>query len=136
MSRSALSRVTAAVVAASLGLALTACATQEDLDPSGGAQGGTVNTGGNAGSAGASTSGGTNLGPSSRVLADQIAERAEAILALEGPHVPGLTIREIPVDLLTASASGSTRTSRSPRRCCRRLGSPRCVACRSTVCET
>jgi K+-transporting ATPase ATPase C chain len=54
----------------------------------------------------ASTSSGSNLGPSSPALAEQIAERASSILALEGPYNPGLTVRDIPVDLLTASASG------------------------------
>jgi K+-transporting ATPase ATPase C chain len=54
----------------------------------------------------ASASGGSNLGPSSSELADLIEERAVAILALEGPYVPGLTVAKIPVDLLTASASG------------------------------
>jgi K+-transporting ATPase ATPase C chain len=54
----------------------------------------------------ASTSSGSNLGPLSQDLSDQIAERAQAILELEGPYRPGLTIADIPVDLLTASASG------------------------------
>jgi potassium-transporting ATPase KdpC subunit len=54
----------------------------------------------------ASTSSGSNLGPTSRDLADQIVQRVKAILALEGPYNPGLTATDIPVDLLTASASG------------------------------
>ncbi|HEU4354377.1 MAG TPA: potassium-transporting ATPase subunit KdpC [Actinomycetota bacterium] len=54
----------------------------------------------------ASTSSGSNLGPSSQMLADLIEERARAILELEGPYDPGLTVADIPVDLLTASASG------------------------------
>jgi K+-transporting ATPase ATPase C chain len=54
----------------------------------------------------ASTSSGSNLGPNSQELADLIAERAEAILALEAPYVDGLVVANIPVDLLTASASG------------------------------
>jgi K+-transporting ATPase ATPase C chain len=54
----------------------------------------------------ASTSSGSNLGPTSQALADAIGERAQAILELEGPYNPGLTIADIPVDLLTASASG------------------------------
>jgi len=54
----------------------------------------------------ASTSGGSNLGPSSSELTDQIEQRAAAIFALEGPYVPNLTIAQIPADLLTASASG------------------------------
>ena len=54
----------------------------------------------------ASTSSGSNLGPHSQDLADLIAERADAILALEGPYVDGLRIADIPVDLLAASASG------------------------------
>lgn len=54
----------------------------------------------------ASASGGSNLGPTSAQLATDIQTRAQAILALEGPYVPGLTIRSIPIELLTASASG------------------------------
>ncbi|HYU93524.1 MAG TPA: potassium-transporting ATPase subunit KdpC [Actinomycetota bacterium] len=54
----------------------------------------------------ASTSSGSNLGPLSRDLADEIRKRVEAILKLDGPYHPGLTAAEIPVDLLTASASG------------------------------
>jgi potassium-transporting ATPase KdpC subunit len=54
----------------------------------------------------ASTSSGSNLGPRSRTLADQVRTRAAAILELEGPYHPGLTVSRIPVDLLTASASG------------------------------
>jgi K+-transporting ATPase ATPase C chain len=54
----------------------------------------------------ASTSSGSNLGPTSQALSDLIAERAQAILDLEGPYNPGLSIADIPVDLLTASASG------------------------------
>ena len=54
----------------------------------------------------ASTSSGSNLGPNSQDLSDLIAERAAAILALEGPYNPDLTVGAIPVELLTASASG------------------------------
>jgi K+-transporting ATPase ATPase C chain len=54
----------------------------------------------------ASTSSGSNLGPSSRDLADLVEERAQAVLDLEGPYTPGLAVADIPVDLLTASASG------------------------------
>jgi K+-transporting ATPase ATPase C chain len=54
----------------------------------------------------ASTSGGSNLGPRSQQLADDIAARGAAIVALESPYSPGLTVADIPADLLTASASG------------------------------
>jgi K+-transporting ATPase ATPase C chain len=54
----------------------------------------------------ASTSSGSNLGPTSQDLADQISERADQIIALEGTYNPGLTVATIPVDLLTASGSG------------------------------
>jgi potassium-transporting ATPase KdpC subunit len=54
----------------------------------------------------ASTSSGSNLGPNSSELESAIAERAKAILALEGPYNPDLTVAAIPIDLLTASASG------------------------------
>lgn len=54
----------------------------------------------------AAASSGSNLGPTSRELADLIRGRASAILELESPYTPGLTAAAIPVDLLTASASG------------------------------
>lgn len=54
----------------------------------------------------ASTSSGSNLGPTSQALADLIEERAQAILDLETPYNPGVVVADIPVDLLTASASG------------------------------
>jgi potassium-transporting ATPase KdpC subunit len=54
----------------------------------------------------ASTSSGSNLGPNSQELSDLFVERAEAILKLEGPYTPDLTVADIPIDLLTASASG------------------------------
>ena len=54
----------------------------------------------------ASTSSGSNLGPNSKELADEIAKRARAILKLEEPYQPDATVADIPADLLTASASG------------------------------
>jgi len=54
----------------------------------------------------ASTSSGSNLGPLSQALADAIKARVVAILNVDGPYHPGLTAAQIPVDLLTASASG------------------------------
>lgn len=54
----------------------------------------------------ASTSSGSNLGPNSQALSDEIAKRARAILKLEGPYRSGATVADIPADLLTASASG------------------------------
>jgi K+-transporting ATPase ATPase C chain len=54
----------------------------------------------------ASTSSGSNLGPLSRALADAIKQRAAAIIKVDGPYHPGLIPAGIPVDLLTASASG------------------------------
>jgi potassium-transporting ATPase KdpC subunit len=54
----------------------------------------------------ASTSSGTNLGPTSAQLASDIQDRAAQILSMEGPYTPGLTTAAIPVDLLLASASG------------------------------
>jgi K+-transporting ATPase ATPase C chain len=54
----------------------------------------------------ASVSSGSNLGPTSQELAGLIGERVDAVLALEGPYNPDLTASAIPVDLLTASASG------------------------------
>ncbi len=54
----------------------------------------------------ASTSSGSNLGPTSAELARAIEERVATIVAIEGPYHPGLTAADIPVDLLTTSASG------------------------------
>ena len=54
----------------------------------------------------ASTSSGSNLGPTSKDLASAIEDRAAAIIELEGQYHPGLTAADIPVDLLTASSSG------------------------------
>lgn len=54
----------------------------------------------------AAASSGSNLGPLSRTLADDIRARAASILQLEGRYHPGLTVADIPIDLLTASASG------------------------------
>lgn len=47
-----------------------------------------------------------NLGPTNAELAAQVAERANAILALEEPYNPGLAIGDIPVDAVTTSGSG------------------------------
>jgi K+-transporting ATPase ATPase C chain len=54
----------------------------------------------------ASTSSGSNLGPLSKALADAIRERVAAIMKVDGPYHSGLKASGIPVDLLTASASG------------------------------
>lgn len=54
----------------------------------------------------ASTSSGSNLGPTSKPLSDDIASRIQTILKLEGPYTGGLTAAQIPVELVTASASG------------------------------
>jgi K+-transporting ATPase ATPase C chain len=47
-----------------------------------------------------------NLGPTNTDLATFVHDRAEAILKLERPYNPGLTIGDIPVDAVTTSASG------------------------------
>jgi potassium-transporting ATPase KdpC subunit len=47
-----------------------------------------------------------NLGPRNPALAKNVAAAAQAILKLEGPYNPGLTIHDIPVDAVTTSASG------------------------------
>jgi K+-transporting ATPase ATPase C chain len=54
----------------------------------------------------ASTSSGTNLGPTSATLSQDIKKQIAAVLKLEGPYDPGLTAAQIPADLVTASASG------------------------------
>jgi K+-transporting ATPase ATPase C chain len=47
-----------------------------------------------------------NLGPTSPDLAKLVADNAKAILKLERPYNPGLTIGAIPVDAVTTSGSG------------------------------
>jgi potassium-transporting ATPase KdpC subunit len=47
-----------------------------------------------------------NYGPTSTTLAQNIHQQAEAILKLEGPYNPGLTMSQIPVDAVTTSGSG------------------------------
>ncbi len=47
-----------------------------------------------------------NLGPTNPDLAKNVKAAAAAILKLEGPYNPGLTIGDIPVDAVTTSASG------------------------------
>jgi potassium-transporting ATPase KdpC subunit len=47
-----------------------------------------------------------NLGPTSPVLARNVHDAVQAILKLEGPYNPGLTVHDIPVDAVTTSASG------------------------------
>jgi K+-transporting ATPase ATPase C chain len=47
-----------------------------------------------------------NLGPTNPDLAKNVEAAAAAILKLEGPYNPGLTIHDIPVDAVTTSGSG------------------------------
>jgi K+-transporting ATPase ATPase C chain len=47
-----------------------------------------------------------NLGPANPDLAKAVKEQAAAILKLERPYNPGLTIHQIPVDAVTTSGSG------------------------------
>jgi K+-transporting ATPase ATPase C chain len=47
-----------------------------------------------------------NLGPTNPQLATNVQNAAKAILKLEGPYNPGLTIHGIPVDAVTTSGSG------------------------------
>jgi len=47
-----------------------------------------------------------NLGPTSPDLAKAVQKQAAAILKLEAPYNPGLTIHQIPVDAATTSGSG------------------------------
>jgi K+-transporting ATPase ATPase C chain len=47
-----------------------------------------------------------NLGPTNPELATNVAKQAKAILKLESPYNPGLTIHDIPVDAVTTSGSG------------------------------
>jgi potassium-transporting ATPase KdpC subunit len=47
-----------------------------------------------------------NLGPTNPQLAKTVRQRVLAILKLERPYNPGLTVGDIPVDAVTTSASG------------------------------
>jgi potassium-transporting ATPase KdpC subunit len=47
-----------------------------------------------------------NLGPTNPQLGKNVQAAAQAILKLEGPYNPGLTIHDIPVDAVTTSGSG------------------------------
>jgi potassium-transporting ATPase KdpC subunit len=47
-----------------------------------------------------------NYGPTSTTLAQNVRQQAEAILKLEAPYNPGLTLSDIPVDAVTTSGSG------------------------------
>jgi potassium-transporting ATPase KdpC subunit len=48
----------------------------------------------------------SNLGPTNPQLTKQVEQAAAAILKLERPYNPGLTIHDIPVDAVTTSGSG------------------------------
>ena len=48
----------------------------------------------------------SNLGPTSPELTDQVKKQTAAIMKLEGPYNPGLTVGDIPVDAVTTSGSG------------------------------
>jgi K+-transporting ATPase ATPase C chain len=54
----------------------------------------------------ASTSSGSNLGPHSKELRNDIRTREVAILRMEGRYTKSLTVADIPPDLLTSSGSG------------------------------
>jgi potassium-transporting ATPase KdpC subunit len=57
----------------------------------------------------ADNAGGTtfaNLGPTNPELAKTVSQNARAILKLEAPYNPGLSIGDIPVDAVTTSGSG------------------------------
>ena len=47
-----------------------------------------------------------NLGPTNPDLAKAVRQQARAILKLERPYNPGLTVGDIPVDAVTTSGSG------------------------------
>ena len=48
----------------------------------------------------------SNLGPTNPALAQLVEANAKAVLKLEGPYNPGLTIHDIPVDAVVPSGSG------------------------------
>jgi K+-transporting ATPase ATPase C chain len=47
-----------------------------------------------------------NLGPTNPTLAKNVQTSVAAVLKLEGPYNPGLTVHDIPVDAVTTSGSG------------------------------
>jgi K+-transporting ATPase ATPase C chain len=47
-----------------------------------------------------------NLGPNAKALRALVKARIAKIMALEGPYNPGLSVKDIPVDAVTASGSG------------------------------
>ena len=47
-----------------------------------------------------------NLGPNAKALRTLVKARIAKIMALEGPYNPGLSVKDIPVDAVTASGSG------------------------------
>ena len=48
----------------------------------------------------------SNLGPTNPALAKLVRQKAQAILKLERPYNPGLTIHQVPVDAVVPSGSG------------------------------
>jgi K+-transporting ATPase ATPase C chain len=48
----------------------------------------------------------SNFGPTSPQLKSQVSAAIKAIMALEGPYNPGMTVHDIPVDAVTTSGSG------------------------------
>jgi K+-transporting ATPase ATPase C chain len=48
----------------------------------------------------------SNLGPTNPALAKLVKQNATAVLKLDGPYNPGLTIHQIPVDAVVPSGSG------------------------------
>ena len=48
----------------------------------------------------------SNLGPTNPALATLVKQNAAAVLKLERPYNPGLTVHDIPVDAVTTSGSG------------------------------
>ena len=77
-----------------------------------------------------------NLGPTSPDLAKLVAGNAQAILKLEGPYNPGLTIHDIPVDAVTTSGSGIDPDISPAYARCRRAASPPSATCRSRPCRS
>jgi K+-transporting ATPase ATPase C chain len=72
-----------------------------------------------------------NLGPTNPDLAKAVKQQAAAILKLERPFNPGLTIHDIPVDAVTTSGSGIDPDISPAYASYRRTGSPRSATCRS-----
>ena len=77
-----------------------------------------------------------NLGPTNPISRRTSRRRRKAILKLEGPYNPGLTIGDIPVDAVTTSGSGIDPDISPAYAQLQERASPRSADCRSRPCSS